>query len=157
LRVPLAPAGPGYLRASLPGDLLDNAAVEYFAEGSTAERSPVPLYATGARPTRVAVDDPDPITSVTKEDRSEIRLAYEYVGFNGLRGNDRYWIGEGSFLYRFGGTLYSLRMGAAAYDGVGGPHAGLDDGTVQPRTVGFNYGYSELELKLAPNVATLFK
>jgi hypothetical protein len=156
-RVAMAPAGAGYLRASLPPGALAGRGVEYFAEGSAGDRAPVALHASGERPTAVAVTDPDPITSVTKTDRSEIRLSYEYVDFNSLKGNDRYWIGEGSFLYRFGGYVHSLRMGAAAYSGVGGPHEGLDDGTVAPRPVGFNYGYSELELAMAYNVSTLIK
>jgi hypothetical protein len=156
-RVPMAPAGAGYLRASLPPGALAAGGLEYFAEGSAGDRPPVALHASAARPAMVAITDPDPITSITKTDRSEIRLAYEYVDFNSLKGNDRYWIGEGSFLYRFGGYVHSLRMGAAAYSGVGGPHEGLDDGTVAPRPVGFNYGYTELELAVGYNVSTLIK
>jgi hypothetical protein len=155
-RVALEPAGVGYLRASLPPAVLAADHVEYFSEGTGEDHAIVPLYASAQQPTSVTIDDPDPIASVTKDDRSEVRLSYQYVDFNRLQGNDRYWVGEGSFLYRFGGRIYSLRMGAGAYDGVGGPREQIDQGAM-PRAVGFNFGYSELEIKLSDNVSTLWK
>src|SRR5262249_60581707 len=98
------------------------------------------------------------VAEARARERSEVRLSYQYVDFNKLQGNDRYWVAEGDFLYRWAGIIHSLRVGAGAYDGVGGDRQQIDmnvPGT--SHAVGFNYSYTEIELQVAASVALLGK
>ncbi|HJZ84291.1 MAG TPA: hypothetical protein VKN99_03930 [Polyangia bacterium] len=160
-RVPLLPAGAGYLRASLPPELLRAHQIEYFAEATVDDESAsaLPLYASAQRPATVPVAESDPtVAEARARERSEVRLSYQYVDFNKLQGNDRYWVAEGDFLYRWAGIIHSLRVGAGAYDGVGGDRQQIDMNVPgASHAVGFNYGYTEIELQVAASVALLGK
>lgn len=95
------------------------------------------------------------------EDRSQATLIYEYVDFYAGSGADRYSHGEADFLYRIGlPVLYSMRLGAGTYRGVGGDTEdldalGIDGAEAASEPVGYNFGYTELEFQLSPWFAVI--
>ena len=87
------------------------------------------------------------------ENRSEVRLAYEFVDFYQMQGVDRWQQVDADYLYRVDrGPLYSVRLGYGFYGGVGAPVAEIDSapdlGAVELVPVGFKFGYTELEFRI---------
>jgi hypothetical protein len=99
-------------------------------------------------PVKVAVATPPGQIKVDRRNRSKVSLLYEYVNFTTGEARelgpkeDNFQRFEADFLYRIMTILYSIRVGCGVYTGKGGK---IDSN--QPTTVGFNYGYTELEFR----------
>ena len=103
-----------------------------------------------------------PAAAPPVKDRSQVRLAYDYVDFYHLSGVDQYSAFEGSFLYRVDkGVLYAVSVGSGYLDGVGADTQRIDAAgslaaqQALTRPVGFKYGDVELEFRLRPGFALI--
>jgi hypothetical protein len=160
--------GDAYLRADVPAELVGGSSVEWFVETTDRAGGAVPLIASRQAPSSIAVDrglDEPPIA----EKRSRIRLAGDYVDFDGGlgRGHDQYMQAELDFMYRFIKPLYAFRLGFGTMAGKGGPKDVIDEdptdecldenGVYRCRRVNFNYVYVELEHRFKPNFAVMIR
>lgn len=147
--------------ADVPAAAVLPPGVEWFVEA----RDPSGVVETSGSPMAPkaisVVDTPDPVDTV---DRSQVSLVGEYADFYaGTGGADRFWHGEADFLYRLQkGPLYSMRVGGGTYRGTSGDVRELDEARaanrdLEPLTedVGYNFGYTELEFRLAPVFAVM--
>lgn len=152
-------AGDTAFRAEVPAAATLRPGLEWFVEVRDQQGTVQSIDTSSTAPKRVEVRQGPRRREV--EDRSEVTVLYEYVDFYMGSGADRYQHGEADFLYRLGvPLLYSMRLGAGAYSGVGGDTATLDRlGTERAAAasedIGYNFGYTELEFRLAPWAAVI--
>jgi hypothetical protein len=124
-------------------------AVELFVEVVDAS-GPTVTDGTEAEPKSIPITTLPPGPASPGPGHSAVRVFTEWVDWNSYRFNDWHALVESDFMYRLGGTLYSVRLGFGALRGRGGKVADLDgpDTTKnQGHEVGFNYGYIEGELR----------
>lgn len=147
-RADLARDGDGYLRVSLPGDAVLDPGLEYFVEA--APDTGVVGAAVGTASAPIAVDvSPPPVPElfVDRRLRSRVSVRTSYLDFGTFDDRagdhrDRFWVFEADFLLRLRTHLYAVRSGFGVINGRGG----FGDDTA-PESAGFNYGYTELELR----------
>lgn len=141
--------------AEIPDEVVAPPGVGWFV--AVQEREGEELFAGGTpkRPTQTPIELPVDYTP-TRAERSQVKLFYEYVDFYQLEGVDRFQRFEADFLYRVNATLHSVRVGYGVYNGLSAPTRIIDD-AYEANTpavardalqeVGFNFGYTELELR----------
>ncbi len=149
-----APLGDAALGATIPAAAVLSPGMEWFVELRDDGDHVGPVGGTPLQPVQLGVrtvPEAPPIVN-----RSQARVFAEYVDFYAGSGADHYTHAEADFLYRLGvPVLYSMRLGAGTYRGMGGPTAeldalGLENAERASIPVGYNFGYTELEFQLAP-------
>ncbi len=146
----------GHFRANLPPEAVTEPAIEYFVEAASEDGSTLAAEGSATLPQRIAVKLSPSARRTERENRSRVRIHDEYVDFNRFKGNDVYNLFEVDFLYRVLTTVHSVRVGFGSYQGRGTPRELLDS-TTNAQRVGFTYGFSELELRMATSLAALAK
>ncbi|MFH0903330.1 MAG: hypothetical protein V2A73_22100 [Pseudomonadota bacterium] len=174
-RAELLPNGDGFLRQRIPGEAVRPPAVELFVsvlgdEGGEPKEVIGGIY----DPERVDVDASAEDAPPAIKNRSRLTLFADYVDFDGPpRGDgktgewDQYYHFEADFMYRFHWPIYAMRIGFGTMHGTGGPkniidedHDGHDctvDGVYYCQEVGFNYAFTEFELRLTDTVAVMVR
>ena len=143
---PMAPAGPRYFTARIPGARVTAPVLEYFIEATTASGHAATVVGAGEKPVRVAVDEIPRPTPPAHHD-AVVAIQSDYADYNRLRGNDFTWQTEGTFGMRFRDVgVRALGTGFGVYRGVGGTLEDLDELNRSGRRVGLTYGYLETEL-----------
>jgi hypothetical protein len=141
------------LRARIPASALRAPGVEYFVEIADRGGRGGTAVATPDAPVAVAVAGP-PLARVFDEQRrrSRVTLSSTYLDFATFdvrsgRRTDAFFAFEADFLFRVRSPLYGVRNGFGVLSGRGGfADRKYDDDAPAPET-GFNYGYTELELR----------
>ena len=146
----------GHFRATLPVQPAPVQGLEYYVEAVDPSGATLAASGNSTRPQDIEVLRPPRDERIEYRDRSRVRLIDEYVDFNRFKGNDVYNLFEADFLYRVYTVVHAVRVGFGNYRGVGTPKALLDEG-VPGRSVGYTYGFGELELRLHPSLSLLFK
>jgi hypothetical protein len=162
-RADLRTDGDGYLRASLPAADVVAPGVEYFVEAATREGAVGSAIGTPTAPMEVVVEPPpSPELFVERRNRSRMSIQTTYLDFatfdhrdcpDGAEPDcrrDRYFLFEADFFLRLYRRLYGIRSGFGVINGFGG----YADGT-EPRGAGFNYGYTEVELRATSSLSLL--
>jgi hypothetical protein len=159
--VPMAPYGSRAMRAEVPAEAVAAPGMEWFVEHQAPGGAPVAVQHGPGSPAYVEVAAPPPAPEVSG--RSEAQVTFEYVDFYTGTRSDYYLHGEADFLYRVPHeVLYSVRFGAGSYRGRGAPTDRLDavpktEARSLSRPIGYNFGYSELELRPLPALAFIFR
>lgn len=153
--LPMASLGPRYWAATLPGDAMTDAGMEYFVEGVPKEAPAVALIGTAEEPRAVEVDA-SPGSAKPPGTLAQVTLQSEYASFNTKRANDYVWQTEGSVGWRLRDQgIRAIRSGFGVLRGEGGSLDDLDKLGKAPQTVGLTYGYVEAEITLASSYAII--
>jgi len=167
-RQPLARDGDAYLRGTVDASLVREPGLEWYVEVANSDGGNArPVIGSHEAPLVIDVEqmvgDPPP-----QPGRSHVDLHVDYVDWQGKqnKGFDEYYQAEADFTYRFLDPVYAVRLGFGTLSGIGGPknvidadpmHC-LDSGGVYRCTrVTFTYVYTEIEHRLAPNVAIMIR
>ncbi|MHB8872259.1 MAG: hypothetical protein ACYC8T_01100 [Myxococcaceae bacterium] len=149
-------AGEGQLRAIIPVAEVKEPGLDYFVEIYEGEGDPRAVQGLPNAPKHVEIQSVPGRQPADTQDRSRVRLSYDFVDFNKFVGNDQYHHVEGDFLYRVRTGLHAVRVGFGSYDGAGVSKRLLDTPTL-PRPVGYHYGFTEFELRVSELFAVLLK
>ncbi|HEY5946364.1 MAG TPA: hypothetical protein VIV40_12765 [Kofleriaceae bacterium] len=171
-RIELARDGDAYLRGTIAGTLVKGPRVEWYVEAKGGQDNDLaPVVGSQQEPRVIVIDDiveEDPIY----EGRTHIDGHMDYVDFDGgfNKGFDQYTQAELDFTYRFFTPVYAVRLGWGALNGTGGPKDVIDadrdrnsnmcldeSGTYRCQRMSFSYVYTELELRVRPNVAVMIR
>lgn len=179
-RLPLVRDGDVYLRGRIDGAMVRGARLEWYVEAELVAE-PVPGAELPGPPTAIApvlgsqtAPRTTTIDAVVTEPpiasgRSHMDAKIDYVDFDGglNDGFDQYYQAEVDFMYRFLDPVYAVRLGFGTLAGTGGPKDVIDEdptnqcldgaGTYRCRKVAFSYVYTEVELRLRPQVAILLR
>ncbi|MBW2701991.1 MAG: hypothetical protein JRF33_14335 [Deltaproteobacteria bacterium] len=138
--------GDAYMRAQIPKDVVVPPGVDYFVE--IVDRNERVHRAVGyeGAPHEVDITEPPGTIETNQQGRSQVSLVTDYVNFKLDGGKDYYWMAEADFLYRVRTMLYSVRVGFGVLNGEGASVNDIKRG-LPSDTVGFNYGYTELEFR----------
>ncbi|MCE9577609.1 MAG: hypothetical protein K8W52_30950, partial [Deltaproteobacteria bacterium] len=166
-RLPTAPDGDAYLRATIPADLAADD-VDWFVEVQHGDEDPVAVIGTSSEPRHLAhpaeLAEPPPARH-----RSRVTLTADYVDFDGRlgKGHDQYYQAEAEFAYRFLTPVHAVRLGFGTLSGQGGPKdvidAAADDGCLDEfgayrcKQVDFSYVYTEFEWQLTKLVGLMIR
>lgn len=146
--IPLRAIGPRYWSAVLPGDAIEEPAMDYFVEGVKDGRA-LPIVGSAASPRQVEVDE-RPVTGKRDGTLATLALTSELASFNLKKANDWLFQTEGAFGWRLDDTgIRAVRSGFGVLRGKGGSLSDLDQLGRDPRDVGLTYGWLETELGLA--------
>ncbi len=163
-RVPLAPDGDAYLRATIPAELVRGERVDWFVEiGENAG-------GLGSReaPQSITVDR-DVVEPPPAANRTTIATSIDYVDFDGSlsKGFDQYYQAEADFTYRFLKPVHAVRLGFGTLSGKGGPKDVIDEdtsnqcrdqnGSYECRAVDYTYVYTEVELQPRRQIAIMLR
>jgi hypothetical protein len=171
-RTELVRDGDAYLRGTIDGALVRGERVDWYVEvasaGGADDGEATPVLGSRLEPRTIAVD-----RVVTEEpiepNRTHIDGHVDYVDFDGKfgKGYDQYYQAELDFTYRFLEPVYAVRLGFGTLSGTGGPKDIIDAdpmdscldeaGVYQCERMTFSYVYSEVELRLRPNVALMIR
>ena len=151
--LPMASLGPRYWAATLPGDAMTDAGMEYFVEGVPKETPAIALIGTAEEPRGVEVDAM-PGSAKPPGTLAQVTLQSEYASFNTKRANDYVWQTEGSVGWRLHDRgIRAVRSGFGILRGEGGSLKNLDELGKDPTAVGLTYGYIEAELTLSSSTS----
>ena len=146
-------AGTDYLRGSIPAHAVQPPGIEYFVEIATRRGHVGTAVGRPAQPVAVAVEEPTLAhVFAARQGRSRVSISTTYLDFatfddRGGNHTDAFFLFEADFLYRLRGPVYGVRSGFGVLNGRGGfTDRVYEDRTDAPK-VGFNYGYTELELR----------
>lgn len=169
-RLELVRDGDAYLRATIAVELVRAPRLDWYVEvqrpGATS--SPTPVLGSAAAPRALLVED-DVTEAPIEGGRSHVDAHVDYVDFDGglNKGFDQYYQAEIDFSYRFLSPVYAVRLGFGTLSGTGGPKDVIDEdpnntcrdnaGTYRCKRVTFSYVYSEVELRLRPNIALMLR
>jgi hypothetical protein len=168
-RLELMRDGDAYLRGTIGGALVRGTHVEWYVEVSdNSDSDPQPVIGSQQEPRIIEIDrivEEDPI----HQGRSHIDGHIDYVDFDGgfNEGFDQYMQAELDFTYRFLKPVYAVRVGWGMLDGTGGPKDVIDadmtnsctdiSGEYRCERMSFSYVYTEVELRVRPNVAVMIR
>jgi hypothetical protein len=153
--LPMASLGPRYWAATLPGDAMTDAGMEYFVEGVPKETPAVALIGTAEEPRAVEVDAM-PGSAKPPGTLAQVTLQSEYASFNTKRANDYVWQTEGSVGWRLHDQgIRAVRSGFGILRGEGGSLKNLDELGKDPTAVGLTYGYIEAEVTLSSSTSLI--
>lgn len=168
-RIELTRDGDAYLRGTIDGALVRGARLEWYVEARLGEAGDIDaVVGSQQEPRMIEIDrtvEEEPIA----EGRSHIDGHIDYVDFDGgfQDGFDQYTQAELDFTYRFLSPVYAVRVGWGSLTGTGGPkdvidadmnHECLDEtGTYRCARMSFSYVYTEVELRVRPNVALMIR
>lgn len=168
-RVALARDGDAYLRGTIDGALVRGSRLEWYVEMTAgAGGEPVPVIGSQEDPRVIAVDA-EAVEEPIAQGRTHIDGHVDYVDFDGGFGDgfDQYTQAELDFTYRFLTPIYAVRLGWGSLTGTGGPKDVIDadmtnqcrdaDGTYRCERMSFSYVYTEIELRIRPNVAVMIR
>ena len=168
-RIDLASDGDAYLRATLEGDMVRAPRVQWYVEASgSGEEEAGPVLGSQAAPNEIAIERAVAEAPI-EANRSHIDAHIDYVDFDGGfgKGFDQYYQAELDFTYRFLTPVYAVRLGFGTLGGKGGPKDVIDEdmtdrcldanGDYRCKAVTFSYVYSEVELRIRPNVALMIR
>ncbi len=150
--VEMSPRGDTAFGAEIPAEAVVEPGLEWkvLLVGADESQGEAEIGNADGAPLTVGVEA-DPLDAPAGE-RSRVSVFYEYVDFYQLAGVDQYHHFEADFLYRIYSPLYSVRVGYGVYNGVSGDAETIElaraadyDDITQP--VGYNFGYTELELR----------
>ena len=143
---PMVPSGPGYWKATIPGDRVVAPTLEYFVEGVAKSGGMYAVVGTASAPREIDVFAPPSVTG-PRHLPMRVEIASDYADYNRWRHNDYVFQTEGWFGVRYGDTgIRALRLGFGVYRGVGGSVDDLDKRNLAGRAVGLTYGYLETEI-----------
>lgn len=152
-----------YVRGRIPASAVQGPGIEYFVEIVTDQGRVGTAVGSPEAPVRVEVPSPS-IASVFRErkNRSRVTMTSAYLDFASFddRAGDRtdaYFVFEADFLYRLRGALYGVRTGLGVISGAGGFADAMYTEEVPAPKAGFNYGYTELELRGGASTALLVR
>ncbi len=169
-RIELVRDGDSYLRGTIEAAAVKTGRLDWYveAQGPGANHPVAPVIGAPGEPERIVIDavaEEPPIAS----GRSHIDAHVDYVDFDGKLGTgwDQYTQAEFDFTYRFLTPVHAVRLGFGTLSGKGGPKDVIDedpsgrcvtsDGAFSCRQVTFSYVYTELELRLRPNIALMIR
>ena len=168
-RIALAPDGDAYLRGTIEGAAVKAGRLQWYVEaaGRGEDADSEPVLGSQQRPQVIEIDAVVTEAPI-QQGRSHINAHVDYVDFDGslATGFDQYYQAEIDFTYRFLDPVYAVRLGFGTLSGVGGPKDVIDDdpmgcrdgaGTYRCRRVTFSYVYTEVELRLRPNIALMLR
>ena len=142
-----------YLRGEIPASAVIGPGIEYFVEIATSRGDVGASVGSPHQPVFIDVPSPPLRSAFTaKRRRSRVSITATYLDFATFddRGDDRtdmFYLFEADFLYRLHKVLYGVRVGMGALNGKGGfAEAIYNNGRSAPEA-GFNYGYTEFELR----------
>jgi len=154
-RVLLRREGNIYLRAAIPADRVLAPGVEYFVEAAVPNGQSGAAFASPGTPALIKVTPPPSLLQkfAGRRNRTRLSIMGSYLDFANLddRGGDRsdeLYLGEVDVLYRLEGVIYGVRAGFGSYGGKGGVANQTWSEAYPAPTVGFSYGYAEVELRL---------
>ncbi len=163
--------GDAYLRGTIEGSLVRGDRVDWYVEVASAvanDDESAPAIGSSNMPRTIMIDR-TVVEEPIEPNRTHMDGHVDYVDFDGKfgKGYDQYYQAELDFTYRFLEPVYAVRLGFGTLSGTGGPkdvidedpmHACLDSSaTYRCRRVTFSYVYTELELRLRPNVALMLR
>lgn len=147
--IPLQSIGPRYWTAALPGDAIDEPAMDYFVEGIKQDGTVMPVVGTASSPREVDVDQ-RPLTGKRDGTLATLVLSSEIASFNVKKANDWVFQTEGAFGWRLNDTgIRAVRSGFGVLRGKGGSLDELEKLHRDPRDVGLTYGWLETEIGIA--------
>lgn len=167
-RTELAPDGDAYLRGTIAGEQVVGPAMQWYVEAAAGNAAPVAVLGSPLDPRTIAVEREASEPPIGRG-RSHIDAHVDYVDFDGKLGGgfDQYYQAEIDFTYRFLTPLHAVRLGFGTLSGTGGPKDVIDadpmaacldtGGAYRCKRVTFSYVYAELEHRLRPNVAVMFR
>jgi hypothetical protein len=168
-RIELVADGDAYLRGTIDAAAAKAGTLAWYVEMATApDREAVPALGSEAAPQTIAIDA-NVEEAPVQRGRSHIDAHVDYVDFDGglADGFDQYYQAELDFTYRFIDPVYAVRIGFGSLSGVGGPKDVIDDdpqhmcldaaGAYKCKRVDFSYVYTELEVRLRPDVALMIR
>jgi hypothetical protein len=154
-RVLLRREGGIYLRAAIPADRVIAPGVEYFVEAAVPNGQSGAAFASPGMPALIKVEPPPSLLQkfAGRRNRTRLSIMGSYLDFANLddRGGDRsdeLYHGEIDVLYRLEGIIYGVRAGFGSYGGKGGLANQTWSYAYPAPTVGYSYGYAEMELRL---------
>lgn len=174
-RLQLRRDGDVYLRGDLEAELVRAPHLDWYVEaeltqtGEASETSRITAVIGSQTSPRRIVIDPVVTEPAVERGRSHIDAKIDYVDFDGglADGFDQYYQAELDFTYRFLDPVYAVRLGFGTLSGTGGPKDIIDEdatgrcldqaGDYRCSKVSFSYVYTELELRLRPQVALLLR
>lgn len=153
--LPMASLGPRYWAATLPGDAMTDAGMEYFVEGVPKETPAIALIGSAEEPRAVEVDAL-PGSARPPGTLAQVTLQSEYASFNTKRANDYVWQTEGSVGWRLQDRgIRAVRSGFGILRGQGGSLKDLDELNKDSTAVGLTYGYIEAEVTLSSSTSLI--
>jgi hypothetical protein len=165
--------GDAYLRGTIDGSLVRGNRVDWYVEVASAvanDDESAPAIGSSDMPRSITID-----RTVVEEpiapNRTHIDGHVDYVDFDGKfgKGYDQYYQAELDFTYRFLEPVYAVRLGFGTLSGTGGPKDVIDAApntcieningmdVYQCRRMTFSYVYTEVELRIRPNVALMLR
>jgi hypothetical protein len=171
-RIQLRRDGDAYLRGTIDGSFVKGKQVAWYVEAKGTGEGDVEAVVGSQLEPRVIVVDAIVEDEPIHEGRSHIDGHIDYVDFDGgfNKGFDQYTQAELDFTYRFIEPVYAVRLGWGMLTGIGGPkdvidadrarmsNRCLDDtGTYRCERMSFSYVYTEVELRVRPNVAVMIR
>lgn len=160
--------GDAYLRGTIPAALVHGERVDWYVEVARADGDAGPVMGSQAAPRTIPIDrvvTEEPI----QEGRTHIDGHLDYVDFDGGlgKGYDQYYQAELDFTYRFLEPVYAVRLGFGTLSGTGGPKDVIDadpmnscldaGGSYRCERMTFSYVYTEVEMRIRPNVAVMVR
>jgi hypothetical protein len=150
-----------YLRGEIPADFVGSPGVEYFVEIATHTGNVGTAVGTPDSPQVIDVAKPALTKAfIDRRSRSRISMTTTYLDFATFDGRsanhtDQFVLFEADFLYRIRGRLYGIRSGLGVLNGEGGYKDRVYDDMNPVPKAGFNYGYTEVELRFAHKTALM--
>lgn len=173
-RTELVRDGDAYMRGTIDGSLVRGERVDWYVEVASAsgmDGDAEPALGSQQSPRSIRVEDVVGEAPI-EANRTHIDANIDYVDFDGglNKGYDQYYQAEMDFTYRFLKPVYAVRLGFGTLSGKGGPKDVIDEdrdrgsdmcldenGRYQCEQLTFSYVYTEVEMRLRPNVAVMFR
>ena len=169
-RIDLVRDGDAYLRGTIEGSMVRGDHVAWYVEAKSAAEGGESMAIIGSQgaPQIIKIDatvEEEPI----EQGRTHIDGKIDYVDFDGgfNNGYDQYTQAELDFTYRFLKPVYAVRLGWGMLNGMGGPKDVIDEdpmgrcldagGVYQCERMNFSYVYTEVELRVRPNIAIMLR
>jgi hypothetical protein len=168
-RLELTRDGDAYLRGTIAGSLVRGTHVEWYVEIKGVDESDIQAVVGSQQEPRIIEIDRPAEEEPIYQGRSHIDGHIDYVDFDGgfNKGFDQYTQAELDFTYRFLKPVYAVRVGWGMLNGTGGPKDIIDedisdrctdvDGNYRCERMSFSYVYTEVELRVRPNVALMIR
>jgi hypothetical protein len=161
--------GDAYLRGTIAGELVRGGHVDWYVELANEGDDDAEPGLGSQRAPRVIEIDRQVGEAPIEQGRTHIDAHVDYVDFDGgfNKGYDQYYQAELDFTYRFIEPVYAVRLGFGSLSGIGGPKDVIDadpmgrcldeTGTYRCERMTFSYVYTEVEMRLRPNVAIMLR
>jgi hypothetical protein len=154
--LPMAGAGSGHFRVTVPGELIQTPRVQYFIEAVDRTGRSASAAGTEDDPLVVEIERAPSEASSVLQTRTKVAWLADFADYNRLRGNDQTFQTEGLLGMRFADVgMRALRTGFGVYRGKGGTLRDLDELHEAGRSVGLTYGYLEGEYAFIPRAALI--